>query len=321
MSCKPVTFHNYDGLKLFGMVHTPDSGKPRPIPIILLSPGIKSRVAPHRLYVRLARHFSSLGFVVLRFDFSGLGDSEGTVEESLVADFYGSVQTGRYVNDTRAAMDWMQNEYKVSRFILGGLCGGAITGLLTGVHDHRVDSLLGFGIPVILDSDQVDPTKYLSTGELTEWRKGYLSKLLNFKSWLRLLTFKSNYRVLLKALLGTHKSKKTAAIPSSKSVEPNQVNNFNPLIPDAFEAMVSSRKMLLIFSEADRLYSIYHERFAQPYNAKIQQYLDNFEVYLVRDANHIFSFIEWQQDLLQQASSWLNCNYKQPELSMDNCIV
>ena len=310
MSCRPVTFHNRDGLKLFGMVHAPDSGKPRAAPIVLLSPGIKSRVAPHRLYVKLARHFSSLGFVVLRFDFSGLGDSEGTVEESLVADFYGSVQTGRYVNDTRAAMDWMQKEYKVSRFILAGLCGGAITGLLTGAHDQRVDSLLGFGIPVILDSAQVDPTKYLTAGELAAWRKRYLSKLWDFKSWVRLLTFKSNYRALIKALLVTHKLEKTAAMPSSTSVKPIAASNFNPIFPDAFEAMARSRKLLLIFSEADRLYSIYQERFAQPYNAMLEQYRGNLEVHLVRDANHIFSFLEWQSDLLQQASFWLNRNYE-----------
>lgn len=295
------------------MVHTPPLGISRPFPIILLSPGIKSRVAPHRLYVKLARHLSALGFLVLRFDFSGLGDSEGTVEQPMVADFYGSVQIGRYVNDTRAAMDWMQKEYKghkVSRFILGGLCGGAITGLLTGAHDQRVDSLLGFGIPVILDSTQVDATKYLTAGELNEWRKGYLSKLMKLDSWLRLLTFKSNYRVLLRAFLGAHRSKKIAGIPASAPPGSSQANNFNPLFPNAFEAMVSSRKILLIFSEADRLYSIYQERFAQPYSAKLQHYLDSFEVQLVRDANHVFSFNEWQQELLQLATSWLNRHYQ-----------
>jgi pimeloyl-ACP methyl ester carboxylesterase len=310
LSCKPVTFLNKDGRKLFGMIHAPDSGKPRTTPIILLSPGIKSRVAPHRLYVKLARQRSSRGFLVLRFDFSGLGDSEGTVEEPVVADFYGSVQTGRYVNDTRAAMDWMEREYKISRFVLAGLCGGAITGLLTGARDQRVDALIGFGIPVILDSTQLDSTRYLTSGELNEWRNGYLSKLTNLKSWIRVLTFKTNYRVLLEAFGGLQRAKEVAAAPACMPGKTDQVGNFNPLFPNAFEAMVSTRKMLLIFSEADRLWSICQERFAQPFEAKLERYRDNLEVYLVRDASHIFSFIEWQHDLLEQICSWLNRNYE-----------
>lgn len=317
MSCKPVTFHNHDGLKLFGMVHLPESGEPSSIPIILLSPGIKSRVAPHRLYIKLARHLARMGFVVLRFDFSGLGDSEGNVEEAMVADFYGAVQTGRYVSDTRAAMDWMQQEYKASRFILGGLCGGAITGLLTGTNDQRVISLFGFGIPVILDSTRIDPTKYLTGGELNAWRQGYLAKLTDSKSWRRLLTLKSNYRVIVKALMNWPKSKKVPIVLPASTAGTKQENNFNPLFPDAFEAMVSSRKVLLIFSEADRLYWIFQERFAQPYHANLQHYHDNFEVYLVKDANHVFSFTEWQQDMLQQFSSWLGRNYGQPEIQCE----
>ena len=308
MSCEPFTFHNYDGQKLFGIVHFPDSDEPRPIPIILLSPGIKNRVAPHRLYVKLARHLSAMGFMVLRFDFSGLGDSEGNVDESMVADFYGTVQMGRYVQDTCAAMDWMQEEFKVSRFILGGLCGGAITGLLTGAHDQRVASLFGFGIPVILDSAHIDPTKYLTAGELNMWRKGYLSKLTDLRSWWRLITFKSNYRVIIKALAGSPKTEKTPPVPAT-TVGSKQTTNFNPLFPNAFESMVSSRKVLLIFSEADRLYWIFQEKFAQDYNERIQDYHDNFEVYLAKDANHVFSFSEWQQDMIQQIFSWLNRNY------------
>ncbi len=144
-----------------------------------------------------------MGFRVLRFDFSGLGDSEGLVNEATAAEFYGTVQLGRYVSDTRAAMDWMEKEYHASRFILAGLCGGAITGLLAGANDGRVDSLIGLGLPVILDSDQVDPAKYLTTGELDQWREGYVSKLFDLRSWVRLLTFRSNFRVILKVLLSS----------------------------------------------------------------------------------------------------------------------
>lgn len=308
MSCRPVTFQSITGEKLFGIVHFPEAGAYKSTPVILLSPGIKSRVGPHRLYVKLARQLSEMGYVVLRFDFSALGDSEGVVEESMVADFYGSVQTGRYIDDTRAAMDWMQREYRVSRFILCGLCGGALTGLLAAAQDHRAESLFGFAIPVILDSTKVDATKYLTSGELNAWRKGYLRNLTSWKSWLRLLTFRSNYRVLLRALLAADKpERKSGRLGTSERVA--EQANFNPLFPGAFEAMVRSRKMLLVFSEADRLWSIYQERFAIPYSDLIEAHKGNLEVHLVKEANHIFSFKEWQQDLFDRITLWLQQNY------------
>jgi len=43
--------------------------------VILLNAGIVHRVGPGRIYVKIARALAAMGFVVLRFDFSGLGDS------------------------------------------------------------------------------------------------------------------------------------------------------------------------------------------------------------------------------------------------------
>src|SRR5215472_19382863 len=43
--------------------------------VILLNPGIVHRVGPGRIYVKIARALAAKGFVVLRFDFSGIGDS------------------------------------------------------------------------------------------------------------------------------------------------------------------------------------------------------------------------------------------------------
>ena len=308
MKCEPVVFANSDGLKLFGIVHHPSPGKLRPTPIILLSPGIKSRVAPHRLYVKLARRLAGMGFRVLRFDFSGLGDSEGLVHEATAAEFYGTVQLGRYVRDTQAAMDWMEKEYQASRFILAGLCGGAITGLLAGANDERVDSLIGLGLPVILDSDQVDPAKYLTAGELDQWREGYVSKVFDPRSWVRLLTFKSDYRVILKVLAASLKARARPGT-SAAAEAPQRAGNFNPLVPKAIEALTSARPVLLVFSEADRLYSIFQERLALPYQASLRRHQANIELCVVGNANHIFSFPEWEQGMWHHVDSWLANHY------------
>ncbi len=37
---------------------------------------------------------------MLRFDFFGLGDSEGDLDETVLADVYNNIEVGRYVDDT-----------------------------------------------------------------------------------------------------------------------------------------------------------------------------------------------------------------------------
>ena len=74
---EPVSFRNARGETLHGMLHAPAAEVRRGVCILLLSPGIKGRVGPHRLYLKLAGPFVAAGFHVLRFDYYGLGDSEG----------------------------------------------------------------------------------------------------------------------------------------------------------------------------------------------------------------------------------------------------
>jgi len=309
MRCEAVTFSNRDGLRLFGIVHLPQTRRPRSVPVILLSPGIKSRVAPHRLYVKLARHLASLGFIVLRFDFAGLGDSEGSVRETAMADFYGTVQSGRYVDDTRAAMDWMQREYGTSKFILAGLCGGAITGLLAGARDARVDALIALGLPVLLDSRDIDSTRYLTVGELKQWREGYKSKLADPKSWLRLLTLRSNYRVIFRAIADWW-NKRSSPRPTTAQRLQQDVDNFNPLVPKAFEAMVANRRVLLVFGEADRLFPIYDERLARPYSAMLKRHADRLKLQVVPGANHTFSLKGWEEAMRGHVEAWLETHVR-----------
>jgi len=203
VSVSPVNFKNKNGAMLYGMLHSPE--KPRTnIAIIILSPGIKNRVAPHRLYVKMARSFSELGFPVLRFDPEGLGDSEGEIDERYAADLYGTIQVGRFVEDTICAMDWMQRDHNIFRFVLTGLCGGAITGLLAGAKDKRVECLMGQSIPIILDSSNIVYDEFLTDSELKKRGEGYLGKLFDIKSWhswIRFLTFRSDYRLIYRSVL------------------------------------------------------------------------------------------------------------------------
>jgi len=306
----PVTFSNKEGVRLFGMLHRPTNPSKSCIAVILLSPGVKMRVAPHRLYLKMTERFVSLGYPVLRFDFYGLGDSEGEVQEEYLADLYGSIQVGRYVDDTLAAMDWMQQTYGTSQFIVSGLCGGAITGLLAGARDQRVTCLLGLAIPVILDGSRIDFTKYMTDVQSKGMRDGYIQKLWDlgaWRSWVRFLTFQSDYRLiarlLLKPLLSRVRPTMSASpVPGQSEV----VDNTNPYFAPAFRRMIStSRYVYLIFAEVDRLYYEFEKKFVERNRAELESYGHWYEVHVTKDANHIFSFREWEEDMLDQCSRWL----------------
>ncbi len=63
---------------LVGILTDPQNEKGSNIQVgaILLNSGILHRVGPGRTYVKMARELAALGFTVLRFDFSGIGDSK-----------------------------------------------------------------------------------------------------------------------------------------------------------------------------------------------------------------------------------------------------
>ncbi|MBT3027664.1 MAG: hypothetical protein KME48_10990 [Candidatus Thiodiazotropha sp. (ex Ctena orbiculata)] len=300
------TFENRNGELLFVITHVPNHVAQKDAVILLLSPGVKMRVAPHRLYNKMADEFVNEGYIVARFDFSGLGDSEGEIEEDLLADFYNTVQFGRYVKDTVDAMDWAERKYGKNKFILAGLCGGAITGLLTGQADERVEALLSLNIPVILDGSNQDKTKYLTEGQLDRLKKNYLKRLFNVNSWLRFLTFKSDYKLLLKSLI--RKNKKS---DNDKQQDNSAGSNLNPLFEPAFMYWIEkSKNMLLIFSGSDRLTWEYNEKFALPNQDKLAAINGRFEVRVVDEANHIFSYKSWYEEMMKLSLQWLKNDYK-----------
>lgn len=311
---EPVTFPNSTGLRLFGMLHRPAVDRATGTAVLLLSPGIKGRIAPHRLYVKLARRLCDAGFLVLRFDFYGLGDAEGELDEQRVADVYAAVAMGRYTDDTLAAMNWMQREHQVDRFVLGGLCGGAITGLFAGARDPRVLALVGFGIPVIQYGDEVLRYKHLSSGEQGQFRRGYLRKLLDWKSWWRLLTFRSDFgiiaRVFLSPLKRLWKRPVASVTPASASEQPENAptgDNLNPFFPPAFfEFMNGSRRLFLIFGGNDRLYWDYQEKFYQPRKNRIDALHPALELRVIEGARHVYEEKEQHETLLRMVVEWIS---------------
>ena len=116
------------GEGLVGVLTVPTGRTPRRTAVVLLNAGLVHRMGPFRLYVQLARRLAAKGYVVLRFDQSGLGDSplSSRLSESRKRDEIG------------AAMDAVTHETGVGRFVLGGVCSGADDAFNLAPQDPRV---------------------------------------------------------------------------------------------------------------------------------------------------------------------------------------
>jgi len=298
-----VVFPNPDGLKLFGILHRPADVPERKVGVIFLSPGVKSRVAPHRLYVKMTESLLRQGYPVLRFDFFGLGDSEGELPEKELVGLYAAVQDGRYIDDTLCAMDWMEQRLGLQKFVLAGLCGGALTGLLAAAKDSRARGVLGLGLPVALDGRSSDPSQFMTQGQLESLGETYLQKLFKPRAWLRVLTFKTDFRMLWRSV--RRRLFSGGSLPKAASLG-ETTSNLNPLFPPAlFKFQAESGKLLLVFSGGDRLAWEFEEKFSVPFSERLRGLDDGYEIHTIPDANHIISDPAWRAETQAISDGWM----------------
>ncbi|HKW35893.1 MAG TPA: alpha/beta fold hydrolase [Candidatus Acidoferrum sp.] len=182
---------------LIGIMTHPRTGDGSRKPgVILLNPGIVHRVAPGRLYVKLARALAAVGCAVLRFDFSGIGDS-GVRHDHLP--FNKSA-----VRETQDAMNWLSATKGIEHFILLGGCSGAQVALRTACCDARVVDAILMNFP--LDED----TEGSADAEHTERSAAHYYwnfALFDLKSWRKLLTGRASYRNIIRVLKARAKGK------------------------------------------------------------------------------------------------------------------
>ena len=165
MTVEPVVFRS-GGNRLVGLIHTPRTPATRAV--IILVGGPQYRVGAHRQYVHLARHLAENGIAAMRFDWTGIGDSEG--------DYPGFTDLS---GDVTAALDCLTARLPELREIsLWGLCEGASAILIDGVRDRRVTGAI-----------LVNPWVRTETGEAKAFVKHYYAdRVFSRQFWLRLLS-------------------------------------------------------------------------------------------------------------------------------------
>ena len=129
--------------RLIGVLTVPEKSRSENTPaVVFLNAGIIHRVGPNRIHVRLCRMLAEAGIPSFRFDLPGVGDS-------LPLNTSGSVEAD-HVQSVGFALDALEAQGVSSRFVLYGLCSGAMLGFRLTYEDPRVVGLVFLDPPRLL---------------------------------------------------------------------------------------------------------------------------------------------------------------------------
>ncbi|MFD7524199.1 alpha/beta hydrolase [Paenibacillus chitinolyticus] len=116
-----------EGHRLAGILHMPESAR-QPCPVVVYCPGKNGeRYEVHRLAVKFARRLAERGIACLRFDYYGLGLSDGWFHE---------MTTSTKIRDTLAALRFVRETEGVDpgRIAFLGFSDGARIALMSAVR-------------------------------------------------------------------------------------------------------------------------------------------------------------------------------------------
>lgn len=114
---------------LYGIASVPEQPARRGVMIVVGGP--QYRVGSHRQFTLLARSLADQGIPSLRFDYRGMGDSQGAVRS------FEDVQ-----DDLRAAVDAFAKAVGVTEIVVWGLCDAASAALFYAYQDKRVKGVV-----------------------------------------------------------------------------------------------------------------------------------------------------------------------------------
>lgn len=121
----------------FAIVTEPQADETRRRAVLLFNGGATYHIGPNRMYVSLARRWARRGYLVMRVDLAGLGDSAtrpGRPDNE--------VYPPAAVDDMRAAIEFISSRYGTREITVGGLCAGAYHSLRAAVSGLPVQRIL-----------------------------------------------------------------------------------------------------------------------------------------------------------------------------------
>jgi pimeloyl-ACP methyl ester carboxylesterase len=250
--------------------------------VILLNAGRIHRVGPNRLHVKLARQLAAKGFTVLRFDFSGMGDSGARTDHL-------PIDQSRIV-ETREAMDWLGATRGFQRFILAGLCSGATAAFQTALVDSRVA-----GAVIMNARGRPTGTRDSLRAYTRKFRRYYWKMLLsNPRSGMKAVRRGMSQDTLGQRWDGWKQRwrERGQARPQANPRRPHRI----PLL------IGRGVNLLFVYSQADVGLDYFHVGLGDALDGLLST--GHLQIEVIPETDHVFTLLPSQEHLLEVVGRW-----------------
>lgn len=276
--------------RLFGILHEcPSIGSDRTL--VFLNAGMVRNIGPNRMFVQLARAWTQEGYRVLRFDFSGVGDSQSRTSQGINTSYSQTVS-----EELEAAIRFLQQR-GASEIRLVGLCSGAyhaFRGVVAGLPVHSAIMIN----PLAFDQQDLGGgyDKSFTTYEV-------LDLFTKFKNQIQTRTFWSKLRrgqldiFTLRKLIS--RRLKFAIDQLFNSLYRNLgMKHKSDTVQDLRNTLSNGVSLDFLFSESDPGFELLSKRTGRAL-PELQQDR-NFRVYRIPNADHTFTNIGARSRLLTE---------------------
>lgn len=277
---RPLTF-DCRGDRLVSILHNPAAESRRAVLVVVGGP--QYRVGSHREFVLLSRGLAKSGYPVFRFDYRGMGDSEGEY-----------VGFEHIQDDIEAAIDALQvNVPGVEEVVIWGLCDAATAAAFYAVKDSRVCGLV-----------LVNPWVRSNEGEAKAFLKHYyLKRVLSREFWKKVLRGELNVAQSVSSLQSNVK----IATGGEQGSDDTQSGTPGVGLATRLERSLREFKgqVLLILSGNDLTAAEFKD--AVKASRRFRRLLDEvrFQRFDLEPADHTFSRHEWLDLAIARTQSWL----------------
>lgn len=266
--------------QLLGVLHQPPTIALSDIGMLMVVGGPQYRVGSHRQFVLLARSLAAAGIPVFRFDYRGMGDSEG-----------GQRDFENISSDIRAALDsFVANSAGVRRVVLWGLCDAATANTFYALSDSRVVGQIA-----------LNPWVRTEEGEAQAFlRHYYVRRICSTAFWRKVFALKFNAIDATRDFLRNLGQSRASddAVELSRDIRPLPIR-----VRDAQLSFAGSS--LLILSGQDLTAREYDMRVAESAEWKHWIASTNVTVRRLMNADHTFSCAEWRDQVADWCRDWV----------------
>lgn len=300
---REIVIINAGDRELVGTMHRPPSGanghngKPYVPGVLMLNAGPAPRAGNSDLSAHLCDHLARHGVPAFRFDMPGLGDSGGEAPE-LIATFWNQVLDGRNDQPTLDVLAALRERFGIERFVLGGLCAGAVTSLRVADVDRRDVAGLILLEPNVRLEGEIDPKDEAAAMAHPHWNtaRKHIARTFSLRSWLYFLTGESLVARLLRPirrwLLEVLATRVGHSLPKDANVR----------LALTWHRVMRRNIPTLVLTAADRIEDRYCQRILESIPARDSR---SVSMIGVTSTNHIFTAGTARQQLLSAVNAWM----------------